>query len=868
MSVAKYLFGGDTNETPDSLKRKRRLAEAMVSGISAPKDFGSGLSAVGQALLYRSLMGDLKAGEADSAALGAKAFQSGLTGGEFLAAPGKSGNVVKALFGKKAEGEADTSLAPNGDYFSAIRSAESGGNDSAKNPRSSALGRYQFIDSTWQNLAKKYPDLGLTPDGRTDPAQQERAIKAFTADNAAVLQSAGIEPTGGNLYAAHFLGADGARNVLKSDPNASVASIVGQGVVKANPFLSGMTVAQFQQWAARKGGGNGPVNLGGNTQVASLDPSAGLPEFDQYGNIPARDGMGQDQRAKFRAWNSDPAGNEAQNMQGIDPALSKVVERAKQLAGTDFVLGSGRRDQDQQKTAVANGWSGTMDSDHLTGGAADLWPVDENGAVVFDPQKQAQIVQAMKQAAGELGLDMEAGADWKRKDMPHFGMTNQTPMDNAPVPTPRPGGNQVASLDPSIGMPPQNAQPAPQQTAGIFVGTPEEMAAQNQPRVPAQMLDPRAMGVPQEGFAMPQQAPQQPAPDPQPQRVAQSSQMSDADALAALGAQNANAPASRMRDLQMALSNPNLSEQQQTILANELQRVQQESDPVRQMQLEKARLELDALRKGESGIEYKVVNDRLVKTYADGRPPEDATPDSPNGAPADLFGGSSVEAQSLNYLVRTSQITPDQAAQMGAGKTISGPNGEIMFLTPQGVFGQQSGQPPKPLTPGPAGAQAPPDGQPRAGVISLTEPKVTLDEKKAQTFADRMTTSGEIIDSMGMSGSGKFDRLASGVPLVGEYLTSDEFKKVDAAKRDFINAQLRRESGAVIADSEFANAELQYFPQPNDPPEVVEQKRLLRQRVIQGMQRDGGPTYTPPATGLPSADDDPEIDDLVKRYGG
>jgi len=58
---------------------------------------------------------------------------------------------------------------------------------------------------------------------------------------------------------------------------------------------------------------------------------------------------------------------------------------------------------------------------------------------------------------------------------------------------------------------------------------------------------------------------------------------------------------------------------------------------------------------------------------------------------------------------------------------------------------------------------------------------------------------------------------------------SDEYKQIEQAQRDFINATLRRESGAAIAPSEFENAQLQYFPQPCDTPEVVKQKQRNRE---------------------------------------
>jgi hypothetical protein len=143
------------------------------------------------------------------------------------------------------------------EYLSAIRSAESGGNDAAKNPLSSATGRYQFTAGTWLTVMNDHPELGLTADGRLDPAQQEKAIRAFTADNAAILIDARLAPTNANLYAAHFLGAHGATYALRSSDDTAMADVVGPGVIEANGFLAGMTVGDFKAWTARKAGGTG-----------------------------------------------------------------------------------------------------------------------------------------------------------------------------------------------------------------------------------------------------------------------------------------------------------------------------------------------------------------------------------------------------------------------------------------------------------------------------------------------------------------------------------------------------------------------------------------------------------------------------------
>ncbi len=85
----------------------------------------------------------------------------------------------------------------------------------------------------------------------------------------------------------------------------------------------------------------------------------------------------------------------------------------------------------------------------------------------------------------------------------------------------------------------------------------------------------------------------------------------------------------------------------------------------------------------------------------------------------------------------------------------------------------------------------------------------------------------------------------------GNYAISKEKQMTEQANRNFINATLRRESGAVITPSELENARQQYFPQPGDSPEVIEQKRQNRAEQIAGFAREAGgypmATPTPPS---------------------
>lgn len=122
---------------------------------------------------------------------------------------------------------------------------------------------------------------------------------------------------------------------------------------------------------------------------------------------------------------------------------------------------------------------------------------------------------------------------------------------------------------------------------------------------------------------------------------------------------------------------------------------------------------------------------------------------------------------------------------------------------------------------------------------------------KAAGFTDRMLQSEGILSGVngqgGVQGQGTsaVQTGLSAIPGVGNYLTSADRQKYEQAKRDFINAQLRRESGAAISPTEFDSANKQYFPTPGDSAEVIQQKAANRRAAVEAMGREGGPSYKP-----------------------
>lgn len=137
-----------------------------------------------------------------------------------------------------------------------------------------------------------------------------------------------------------------------------------------------------------------------------------------------------------------------------------------------------------------------------------------------------------------------------------------------------------------------------------------------------------------------------------------------------------------------------------------------------------------------------------------------------------------------------------------------------------------------------------PQEQKNLGITSSGKP-ATDTQNQAATYATRM-----------QEASSKIDQLANGIAKynqIGFYVQqrlpnpqkSSIIQQYEQASRNLINAILRRESGAVISQSEFDNAYEQYLPRPGDGPEVLAQKKQNRDTVLNGLIQSAGPAYNP-----------------------
>ena len=178
--------------------------------------------------------------------------------------PNATGGIgIKDLLAAKA---AQHKLPPQ--LLSTIAGLESGGKETAANPRSSAKGLFQFTDATWKGMGGKEGE-------QFDPEKNAELGALFTRQNAEGLKkSLGRNPTYSEVYAAHHFGLKGAKDLMNADPKTPIEMAVSPSVLKANPYLKDKSVGQVLALLNSKTG-NGVVALA-DGGIASAAPYYGM----------------------------------------------------------------------------------------------------------------------------------------------------------------------------------------------------------------------------------------------------------------------------------------------------------------------------------------------------------------------------------------------------------------------------------------------------------------------------------------------------------------------------------------------------------------------------------------------------------------
>lgn len=217
-----FAFDTSKGETPETLARKRAVAQALAQGIGSPNNVGEGLSAIGKAIAYRSIMS--KADKAEAAGLA-------------------SGSAdLAGLYGGDAQPAGDVSSTDP--IIQAIIQQESGGNPNAVSPKG-AVGTMQIMPATAAD-----PGFGvrpIAPDKLTDPAENVRfgtdyfnaMRKRYGGDMTASLAAYNAGPG----VADKFVAGGGDQSALPAETRNYVSSVMGQqppsGVQRVAQALGG-----------------------------------------------------------------------------------------------------------------------------------------------------------------------------------------------------------------------------------------------------------------------------------------------------------------------------------------------------------------------------------------------------------------------------------------------------------------------------------------------------------------------------------------------------------------------------------------------------------------------------------------------------
>lgn len=122
---------------------------------------------------------------------------------------------------------------------------------------------------------------------------------------------------------------------------------------------------------------------------------------------------------------------------------------------------------------------------------------------------------------------------------------------------------------------------------------------------------------------------------------------------------------------------------------------------------------------------------------------------------------------------------------------------------------------------------------------------------RSGSFAGRMAAAENQLTAVISSG---FDPTTASVAaqqtgLFPEGLKSDDVKRFENAKLQWVTALLRRESGAAVPKWELDLYDRAFFPQWGDSPDIIAQKAQVRQQTAQSLlqESEGKPTFITPA---------------------
>lgn len=126
---------------------------------------------------------------------------------------------------------------------------------------------------------------------------------------------------------------------------------------------------------------------------------------------------------------------------------------------------------------------------------------------------------------------------------------------------------------------------------------------------------------------------------------------------------------------------------------------------------------------------------------------------------------------------------------------------------------------------------------------SKTGGVASVAENRALSFYDRMYDAATELEplepniaALGIAGQAR-------LKYAPNMAQTPEGQRFNQAAGNFINAALRRESGAAISQSEYERFGQLYFAMPGDKPETLKQKARSRQQLLSSLKAEAGRAY-------------------------
>ncbi|TRD03797.1 hypothetical protein FJV76_14260 [Mesorhizobium sp. WSM4303] len=248
-----------------------------------------------------------------------------------------------------------------------------------------------------------------------------------------------------------------------------------------------------------------------------------------------------------------------------------------------------------------------------------------------------------------------------------------------------------------------------------------------------------------------------------------------------------------VQDLMEAAQNPWLNDEQRGVVNMLLKKQLDAQDPNNALDAEYKRAQIEALKqKGDAGF-----------TLGQGEVRFDA-----NGHQI-AAGAAKAETQPAavqEYQFAKSQGFPGTFADWEASKK----GGMSLSVDPAtGAVTFQQGNNIKPMTEG---------------------------QSKDTTFATRAEGALPLVDQFGDALTNLTESTGGKVPIVGNYMKSPEYQKAEQAGNEFLQAILRKDTGAAITAGEMAEYGSVYLPRPGDSPELLVQKKASRSRALEALK--------------------------------